>query len=157
VNIQNVAPAHLPEILQLNQNAMPMVNSLTPDLLRWLAETAPYFRAAWLDDRLAGFLVALDETSTYASPFFDWFRQRYPRFIYLDRIVVADWTRRRGVGLALLADVAEFTQERGCPLASDLYADNDASLAFHHKFGFEEVGRQIINAKTVLKLLKPGD
>ncbi len=154
MNIQPVTPTDLPTVLHLNQSAMPRVNSLSPEKLAGLAEMAARFSAATIDARLAGFVLALPHTANYDSPYFGWFGQHYRQFIYVDRIVVADWARRRGIGLALLADVAAVAFERGLSLASDLYAENETSLAFHLKFGFEPVGRQTINSKTVLKLMK---
>lgn len=154
MNIRPVTPANLPAVLHLNQNAIPRVNSLSPEKLARLAEMAARFSAATLDARLAGFVLALPHTANYDSPYFGWFGQHYRQFIYIDRIVVADWARRRGIGLALLADVAAVAFERGLPLASDLYAENETSLAFHLKFGFELIGRQTLDSKTVLKLIK---
>lgn len=150
-----ITPADLPAVLHLNQNAMPLVNSLTPAKLAELVEMAAVARLANNDGAVAGFVLALPHTAPYASQFFGWFNQRYPDFLYIDRIVVADWARRQGIGLALLAQTAEWASLHRLTLASDLYADNEPSLAFHLKFGFEPVGRQQIDEKTVLKLLKP--
>lgn len=154
VDIQAAAPADLPAILQLNQQAVPLVNSLTPQKLAGLAGLAAHFSVARLENRVAGFLIALPHTANYPSHFFNWFCQRYTDFIYIDRIVVAGESRRQGIGLALLADAETFTVGRGCSLASDLYASNTESLAFHQKFGFESVGEQTVNTTTVIKLLK---
>jgi predicted GNAT superfamily acetyltransferase len=32
-----------------------------------------------------GFLLAFDQSASYDSPNFLWFRDRYPRFVYIDR------------------------------------------------------------------------
>jgi predicted GNAT superfamily acetyltransferase len=42
------------------------------------------------------FLLALDQDADYDSPNFRWFSARYPRFVYVDRIVVASAARGRG-------------------------------------------------------------
>ena len=44
------------------------------------------------------FLIALDQDAQSASPNFHWFKSRYPRFVYVDRVIVAG--HKRGLGLA---------------------------------------------------------
>lgn len=41
-------------------------------------------------------MLAMDQDADYASPNFQRFRARYPRFVYVDRIVVAQSARGRG-------------------------------------------------------------
>ena len=45
---------------------------------------------------LDAFLLAFDQSAQYDSPNFLWFRSRYPRFVYVDRIVVVSSARGRG-------------------------------------------------------------
>src|ERR1051325_5823189 len=43
--------------------------------------------AKWgADER--GFLIARDEAAPYKNPNFGWFCARYPRFLYVDRVVI---------------------------------------------------------------------
>jgi predicted GNAT superfamily acetyltransferase len=49
-------------------------------------------RSAFLARRIGeieALLIAFDQDADYDSPNFLWFRERYPRFVYVDRIVVA--------------------------------------------------------------------
>lgn len=56
---------------------------------------------------VAGFVVVMGPGTTYDSPNYRWFTQRYgDRFDYLDRIVVDDAFRRRGLASAVY-DVVE--------------------------------------------------
>jgi hypothetical protein len=107
---------------------------------------------------VAGFLIAIAAGTDYPSQYFDWFGQRYTNFIYIDRIVIAEWARRQGVGFALYRDLEQYAFESAYIMASDVYSDppNEVSLAFHAKYGFEEVGRQLVEngAKVVTKFLK---
>ena len=70
---------------------------MTPERLTQLVGQA--FLARRIGE-LDAFMLALDQDADYDSPNFLWFRDRYPRFVYVDRIVVA--TRARGRGLARL-------------------------------------------------------
>ena len=159
LQIRNVAAQELPLVLELNEQAIPEVNRVELDTLRWFARTAAYFRVAEIDGRVAAFLIAITPDADYDSQYFGWFCQRYTDFLYVDRIVVANWAQRRGVGLAMYRDLEQFALETGCVLAVDVYSDppNEISLAFHAKFGFKRVGSQFVEAdgKEVAKFLKP--
>jgi hypothetical protein len=43
------------------------------------------------------FLIAFDQDAISASPNFQWFKSRYERFVYIDRVIVAPGQRGRGV------------------------------------------------------------
>jgi mycothiol synthase len=56
--------------------------------------------------------------------------------------------RRRGVGTALLRRLVEHVEDLGYPTLRS-GADDDGSLAFAHRFGFEEVNREVEQTYTV--------
>ena len=89
------------------------------------------------------FLLAFDQDARYDSPNFLWFRSRYPRFVYIDRVVVAGHARGRGHARRLYAELFEHAARTGhglvtCEVNSD--PPNPASDAFHAALGFSEVG-----------------
>jgi GNAT superfamily N-acetyltransferase len=65
--------------------------------------------------RLDAFLLAFDQDARYDSPNFIWFRDRYPRFVYVDRIVVAPSARGRGCARRLYRDLFERRTGRARP------------------------------------------
>jgi predicted GNAT superfamily acetyltransferase len=92
---------------------------------------------------LDAFLLAFDQDARYDSPNFIWFRARYPRFVYVDRIVVAPSARGRGCARQLYADLFEHAVHAGqdrvvCEV--NTIPPNAASDAFHAALGFVEVG-----------------
>ena len=104
-------------------------------------------------------LIAFDETADYASPNYLWFRDRYERFVYVDRVVVAPQARGRGLARKLYADLFVAAAREGhalivCEVNSD--PPNPASDAFHAALGFEVVGEAAIHdgAKTVRYLAR---
>ena len=129
------------------------------------AETSPvdettmaaYLRRATLArvvDPDAAFLLAYDQDGSYDSPNFQWFRQRYARFLYVDRVVVSANHRRRGLGQLLYDDLFRVAQETGCPMVTaEINSDppNPGSDAFHAARGFRTVGEAVLSdrAKTV--------
>lgn len=52
-------------------------------------------------------LIAFDQDADYDSANFQWFRARYPRFVYVDRVVTAPAARGRGLARKLYAYLFE--------------------------------------------------
>jgi len=132
--------------------------------LSWLeAERLEYLVGEALLARRIGeldaFLLAFDQDARYDSPNFVWFRARYPRFVYVDRIVVAPAARGRGCARRLYNDLFQHTVRIGhdrvvCEVNQD--PPNPVSDAFHAASGFVEVGTANIydGSRTVRYLLK---
>jgi len=88
-------------------------------------------------------LIAFDQTADYTSPNFLWFRARLPRFVYVDRVVVAERARGRGHARRLYEALFAAAMSAGhdvvaCEVNSD--PPNPASDAFHAALGFVAVG-----------------
>src|SRR5262249_2865269 len=100
------------------------------------------------------FLLAFDQDADYDSPNFLWFRERYQRFVYVDRIAVAFAARGRGLAPLLYRELfAEAVRARHSSVVCEVNSEppNPASDAFHAALGFSEVGRASIHngGKTV--------
>jgi predicted GNAT superfamily acetyltransferase len=107
----------------------------------------------------AAFLLAFEQSDDYDGGHFLWFRGRFGRFIYVDRVVVAAPYRRRGLGRLLYADLFRRAEQRGhTHIVCEVNAEppNPISDAFHAAQGFEEVGTAAIDggAKIVRYLLR---
>lgn len=156
VRIENLIDPEI--LLEINNAAVPDVNRLEPAGARWLLAHAAVAKLAVVDGRPAGVLVALSESAGYNSGYFGWFSHRYSNFIYIDRVIVSAWARRLGLAAELYRQVDQAAAEKGLAIATDVYSEppNAASLAFHAKMGFAEVGLQFseLEKKTVAKLLK---
>ena len=105
------------------------------------------------------FLIALSEWAPENAPNFRWFADRFPRFVYIDRVVVREASRKRGLGKLLYDDVIEAARRGGhthicCEVNID--PPNPASDAFHAKMGFREIGRAYLpdRGKTVRYLMR---
>ena len=99
------------------------------------------------------FIIAFDQDGNYDSENFLWFRARYPRFVYVDRVVTAAQARGKGHGAALYNALFEAARAAGHTLVTcEVNEDppNPASDAFHVKFGFAPVGSApLANGKKV--------
>ena len=118
---------------------------------------ASFFAAALQDG--AAFLIAFDQNAAYDSPNFLWFRERYDRFVYVDRVVTSPLARGKGYAKALYADLFERAKQADharivCEV--NLIPPNPASDAFHAAHGFTEVGRAPVHdgTRTVRYLLR---
>ena len=124
-------------------------------LARMIAEA----RVATLVDPGAAFLLAFDQSANYDNWNFMWFRQRYGTFLYIDRVVVAEAYRRRGLGRLLYDDcflrAAHLGHQRiGCEV--NVRPPIPVSDAFHASLRFTEIGRGTTadGAKSVRYLLR---
>jgi predicted GNAT superfamily acetyltransferase len=100
------------------------------------------------------FCIALDQSAAYHNPNFDWFRGRLRRFVYIDRVVVADRARGRGLARAMYRALSAAAKEAGHTIVCcevNIDPPNLASDRFHARFGFSEVGRAVLadRGKTV--------
>ena len=144
--IRDVREHELDLVLALNNAAGPGILPMDAGKLRFFWEHADYFRVAEKDGLLAGFLVGLSQDAPHDSPNFLWFRERYPKFLYIDRIVIASSRRGAGVGRVFYGDVQSFSEVRVPRLAAEVFLEGSShpALLFHGSFGFREVGQYVM-------------
>jgi predicted GNAT superfamily acetyltransferase len=144
--IRDVREHELDSVLALNNAVGPRILPLDTSGVRWFHAHASYFRVAEVDGVIAGFLIALREYSNYSSPNFRWFCERYPEFVYIDRIVIAEPYRGLGLGRIFYCDATSFAEVRVPLLACEVFLEprDDAAVLFHGTFGFNEVGQQVM-------------
>lgn len=104
------------------------------------------------------FLIALAGRAPEIAPNYHWFRERFDRFVYVDRVVVAQAARKRGFGKLLyrdLIDAARACGHRRICCEVNLDPPNPVSDSFHAALGFSEVGRAFLpdRHKTVRYLM----
>ena len=132
-------------LLVLNNEHARELSWLEPARLQHLVGQAFLARRIGTVD---AFLLAFDQGAEYDSPNFLWFRARHPRFVYVDRIVVASSARGRGHARRLYDDLFKQAIAAGhdrvvCEV--NRQPPNPASDAFHAALGFVEVGTATIH------------
>jgi uncharacterized protein len=154
VAAESVDPAVL---LALNTANQTETSELDPDSLQDLLAVS--WRALAIGEG-AALLIAMDQDSAYASPNFQWFKARHDRFAYVDRIIVGEAARGRGLARRLYEHLFDLARNEGhdrvgCEV--NLNPPNPGSDAFHAKLGFKEVGQAVLygGAKTVRYMEKP--
>lgn len=149
--VRDAGPADFPRILELNEESVTALSALDAASLARLHGQAAYSRCLAVDGRVEAFLIALREGAGYGSVNYRWFAERYPRFLYVDRIVVARGRQRQGAGQQLYADLFGFAREAGVSLVTcefDIEPPNEASRRFHERYGFARVGTQVLPCGT---------
>ncbi|MFK0690376.1 GNAT family N-acetyltransferase [Mesorhizobium sp. IMUNJ 23033] len=132
-------------ILALNNAHAAELSWLEPERLSFLIGEAFYARRI---GALEAFIMTFDQHANYDSPNFLWFRERYARFVYVDRVVVAAQARGRGHARRLYEDLFDHVSRAGQTVVTcEVNAEppNPASDAFHAALGFAEVGDAVIH------------
>lgn len=143
--ISSVLPADEPAVLALNNEHAEELSWLEPQRLSLLLRDSFYARRIGM---LEAFIMTFDQDAGYDSPNFRWFRDRYPRFVYVDRVVVAKPARGKGHARRLYQALFEQARMAGHTVVTcEVNADppNPASDAFHASLGFAEVGQATIH------------
>jgi predicted GNAT superfamily acetyltransferase len=160
MSIRRAESADFAAVLALNEESVNFLSPLSAERLEALHRSAAYHKVVDADGEIAAFLLAFSEGAPYDSPNYLWFVERYRRFLYIDRIVVAPAHRGAGFGARLYDDVAAFASRSGAPWLTcefDIEPTNPGSMRFHRRMGFSEVGTQTIGGgkKRVSLQAKP--
>lgn len=144
------------QILRLNEQSVQFLSPLDPERLALLRTQAAYLPVLESARQVAAFLLAFREGSAYDSPNYRWFVSRYPKFLYIDRVVVSLSIQGQGAGKLLYEDVFAFARSEGINLVTceiDIDPPNPVSLRFHERHGFRQVGTQTYgHAQKVVSL-----
>jgi len=118
---------------------------MTLQRLSELARMSSYHKVAVVDGRIAAFLLAMRENAPYQNENYAWFAARFPKFIYVDRIVVGAEFRGLRIGSLLYTELFSYARSEGIKYITceyNIQPPNPASQRFHDKFGFKELDTQ---------------
>jgi uncharacterized protein len=144
-------------ILDLNNAHAVETSSLDLSAAEHLLAMCFYAKGIGLGAR--GFLLALDQDAAYDNQNFDWFRARFERFVYIDRIIVAKDARGQGFARLMYEDLFAEAKAAGydrvvCEVNID--PPNKGSLAFHRSMEFVALADVVLKggSKCVRYLVK---
>lgn len=131
------------DVLRLNHDHVDLLSPLDAGRLAELRGWATRADVIVCDGQTAGFVLVFRHGTAYDSDNYRWFHDRFDSFDYLDRIVIDDRFRRRGLGSAVYDEV-EAAASRFGRLTLEVNVDppNRPSLAFHESRGFRELGQR---------------
>lgn len=136
-------------ILLLNNTHAKETSALDDASLTTLLGMAFYARG--IDRGATALLIALEHNAAYVNPNFMWFKASRESFVYIDRIIVSNSGRGRGLARVLYEDLVAAAKRAGhdrvvCEVNNE--PPNPVSEAFHVAMGFEEVGQATIHNGT---------
>jgi len=136
-------------VLQLNAESVAVLSPMDGPRLQQLHGMARLHLVAEGAAGVVGFLLAFADGAAYDSANYQWFASRLRRFIYIDRVVISPAQRGGGLGRAFYQQVEGYARAHDLAWMAcevDVEPPNLASLAFHQRLGFAEVGRQSAGA-----------
>ena len=141
------------DILRLNAESESVLSPMDDDRFAALLSMCCLLKVAEIGGRVVGFLMGFSDGAGYDSVNYRWFASRLQRFLYIDRVVVAKELRGAGLGRRFYTEAERWAAEQELHwLAAevDVQPPNTASLGFHQRLAFVEVGRQAAgNGKQV--------
>jgi uncharacterized protein len=154
MTLREVTRADWPLLLALNLASVRELSELDEDRLQAILSFAHRSLVVESAGEVVAFALVIAPGTAYDSRNYRWFGDRYERFLYLDRIVVADGQRRRGIATRLydaMEEAAGPFERMVCDV--NVRPPNDASLAFHGARGYVEVGRLAHGPEKVVALM----
>jgi predicted GNAT superfamily acetyltransferase len=142
------------DVLALNQANVELLAPLDQDRLEELLELADRADVIELDDAFAGFVITFRHGTAYDSVNYRWFSETYDAFYYLDRVVLHERTRRRGLATRVYDELEAAADAPVFALEVNLEPPNEASLAFHRNRGFAQVHEQLAGDHLVGLMVK---
>jgi predicted GNAT superfamily acetyltransferase len=153
--LRRIRPADHDQVLALNHANVVKLAPMDEARLLELDSFADRFDVIDVDGEFGGFVITFGPGTAYDSENYRWFTERYDgHFYYLDRIVLADEHRRQGLGSFVYDEIEHVARRYGrLALEVNVVPRNDASLAFHDRRGYVEVG-QLGDADHLVSLME---
>ena len=107
VTVRDMGETDLGRVRALNNSAVPALGYLELDLLKQFVDWAEPALVAASGGASIGFVLVLGPGLSYRSENYRWFDSCYSDFAYVDRVVVDEPARRRGI--------AGVWEQAGCP------------------------------------------
>ena len=122
----------LPRILELNNRESKRVGNKDINFFQKYMDISFF--------NVAEYNGTIDQNTEYDSINFLWFKERYDKFFYIDRVIVDESIRGKGIGSLLYRELMD--KRENIPLVAEVSIEpsNEGSVIFHDKIGFREVG-----------------
>jgi predicted GNAT superfamily acetyltransferase len=145
----DLGPADYAGVLALNNANAQETSVLNETTLAAIMDLAFYARG--VEGGATAFLIALDHAAAYNNENFAWLKTARDSFVYVDRVIVAESARGRGIARMLYEDLFAKARAAGhvrvvCEV--NVEPPNAASVAFHEALGFVPIGEATIHGGT---------
>ena len=144
-------------VLALNEDHVELLAPLDQPRLGVLLEESETAHVIDLEGTFAGFVGTFAAGSAYDGENFAWFTEHFDDFCYLDRVVIHEDFRRRGLASRVYDELESACGRAAFTLEVNLDPPNEPSLAFHRRRGYVEVGQRVSGGHLVSMLAKTLD
>lgn len=145
--------ADLREAWRVNQANVPAVGDETLTSFEEIYSVSTIALVVEVSGVFAGFALVLPPGTTYDSPNYLYFCDRYSSFAYLDRVAFDEGHRGKGLGSALYREVESRLDVDYLTLEVNVKPMNEGSLRFHAREGFVEVDQMETRPGKVVSLM----
>jgi len=153
VLIRDMTIDDLPTVFDINEENVPAVGRETFDDLVDVFRVCSMNLVAEVDGAVRGFCMVMPPGTTYGSPNYLWFGDRYDDFIYLDRVAITASHRGLGIGPLLYGEVERRATAEWFTLEVNVEPPNEGSQRFHRREGFVEVDRLETRPGKIVSLM----
>jgi predicted GNAT superfamily acetyltransferase len=151
--IRNAEPADDRFILRINEENVEVLSPMDQAKLDFYKRIADILWVIDVDGERAAFLIGIREGADYPNENFVFFSRMFPKFLYVDRIVIDEPFRKMGLGTKIYEAVKEHALADGVTtVTAEVDTEpvyNNASLIFHDGMGFREVGEQWVRGNSM--------
>ena len=151
--IRDMVHGDLGEAWRINQANVPAVGDETMTSFREIFEVSSVSLVVETDSQIAGFCMVLPPGTTYDSPNYLYFCDKFTSFAYLDRVAFDEGHRGKGFGAALYREVESRLDVDHLTLEVNAKPRNEGSLRFHAREGFVEVDQMETRPGKVVSLM----
>ena len=127
-------------LLALNNASTPAVNPLTLEELKNILSLAEKCWVEEIDSELAAALIIIGPEQTYLSDNYTWLETQFSNYCYVDRIMVDENHKRKGLANNLYQELERHAERTGAHILLcevNLEPPNPQSIAFHTRLDWE--------------------
>ena len=149
-NLRNVKFEDLKDIIEINEQSIPAVNTVSLIQFETFLRDSIYFKVVTnRSQKICGFLLVLPSGLEYDSLNYKWFSSRYEKFAYIDRIAISKNWRNKGMGKSLYTDLENTLKDYNLIACEfNVIPLNLVSKQFHESLDYENVGFQLTENGT---------
>ena len=153
--LRPITPADHADVLALNERHVELTAPLDGRRLQAMVGWADRAEVVDVDGAFAGFVLTFASGAAYDGDNFGWFGRRFDDFCYLDRVVIHEGFRRRGLATRVYDELEGSCGRPTFALEVNLDPPNEPSLAFHRARGFTDVGQRVVEDHLLTMMAKP--
>ena len=139
-------------LYELNQQNVPELGYLdNVSHLKKLIDSSSSIIILQDDNLIIGFCLLFREGCSYKSPNYFYFKNKYNKFIYIDRVVVKSSMIGKGGGRLIYNEVFKRAKKESLPICCEVNIKplNKGSMLFHEKLDFIKIDEKSYETKKV--------